>query len=408
MESTELNSAGKSTLVLNMLLNILLVSSRQTKLCSSLEKLSQLERDAYLLGSQFQNTTTGSVLRCVKECQIYGRCLSFNFDLTTGLCILNERTKMESSATDLVNLMDYVFSDISGWPPMSLGGCATHNCSKTEVCRELNGSQSECVTVYCGEPPAVHKGEVIGENPDFWNINASVPYNCSYGFAPLGDRVCQADGSWSAFTCQRIVTCADLKACNSNYSDGEYWLRIRNVNYQYVKVYCTGMETGSPFSYITLFGENYSYFLDTDIDKCSPFWKGKRAGNTTFSKVKFNVWDFTFLHGGEAFAATNGLFSYFGRGADCRDSTSCVATEAGSFRIDTTGTGVKVVDYLTWTNGATVTRSSNGNVIFGSCRGACAVCKPTGAGFENGAISLEYDTNFVPDYTTGTFPVCKQ
>ncbi|XP_046585489.1 uncharacterized protein LOC124292449 [Haliotis rubra] len=408
MKSAELNSLGKSMLVILILLNIFLVSAKQTTVCSSLANFSQLEQDAYLLGSQFQNTTTGSVLKCVKECQMYGRCLSFNFDLNTGLCILNEKTKMESFTTNLVNVKDYVFSNISGWPPMSLGGCANHNCTKTEVCKELNGNESECLTVCCGEPPAVHKGEIIGEIPDFWNINQSVPYNCSYGFEPLGERVCQPDGSWSAFTCQRVATCADVKACNSDYSDGEYWMRIRNVNYQYVKVYCTGMETASPVSYITLFGDNYSYFLDTDIDECSPYWKGTHAGNTTFSKVKLNVWNFRFLHGGDAFAETSGRFTYFGRGADCRDSQSCVAKEAGSFRIDTTGTGVKVVDYLAWTSGTTVTRSSNGNVIFGSCRGGCSVCKPTGSGFDNGAISLEYDTNFVPDYTTATFPVCKQ
>ncbi|XP_046328274.2 uncharacterized protein LOC124112289 [Haliotis rufescens] len=398
----------KPMLVILLLLKIFMVATRQTTVCSSLENFSQLEQDAYLLDAQFRNTSTGSLLKCVEECQMYRRCASFNFDTVSGLCIMNEKTKNESLATDLINIKDYVFSDINVWLSKRPRACAEHNCSKNQVCEELNGTQSECVTMFCGKPPAVSKGEMIGENPDFWNINESVSYNCSPGFEPLGERLCQSDGSWSAFTCQRVVTCADLKACNNDYIDGEYWFRAKLANYPYVKVYCSGMATTSPESYITLFGENYSYFLDTDNEACSTTWSGTFEGNTTFSKVKFNPWNFSFLHGGFRFAMTSGLFGNFGRTVDCRDSLSCAAKEAGSFRIDTTRTGLKVVDYLKWTDETTVTRSSNGNVITGSCRARCLYCKPTGSGFGAGAFSLEYDTSFVPDNTTAIFPVCKQ
>lgn len=148
--------------LVSLLMLVIRISSGINTMCSDVDLFPHLEEDSRLLNVHFFNVTTGSLLTCVRECQFRQRCASFNFDVNSGLCILNERSRNETHESNFINLQGFVFSDIMFWPETVSGACADHNCSNTHVCSPVSEADFECVLVHCINPPLEEHGVMVG------------------------------------------------------------------------------------------------------------------------------------------------------------------------------------------------------------------------------------------------------
>lgn len=228
---------------------------------------------------------------------------------------------------------------------------------------------------------------------------------CDLGYSPAGSLICQADGSWSDYHCLRMANCKDVLACNPSFVNGEYWVRPEVLNYQLLRVYCHKMDA-VPKDCISLDGENYSYFLDSDVNDCNAPWVGQHQGMTVFDKMVIDINNMAFMTTTYNFATTNGTLAPFGQAADCRFNTQCTSNQAGSFRIDMTGTGLKIASSVTWNIGTLIRKQNNGSIVLGDCFGGCGVCHDLAPGFVYDMLQLEYDMEFVPELASAIVPVC--
>ena len=64
-----------------------------------------------LMDLSFWETKTKGVVECAQSCIRRKKCKSFNFNVNTGLCQLNENTGTPSKADNKV-----VYSEIGDWP----------------------------------------------------------------------------------------------------------------------------------------------------------------------------------------------------------------------------------------------------------------------------------------------------
>ncbi|XP_033728452.1 A disintegrin and metalloproteinase with thrombospondin motifs 9-like [Pecten maximus] len=195
---------------------------------------------------------------------------------------------------------------------------------------------------------------------------------------------------------QDLPDCHEVKACNRQYEDGEYFIYPRALGGRKVKVFCSGMAGPDPKEYVTLHNTNtgtYNYSLRTDNDYCT---FRDRVGDavSTFRKIRLDVqdmsvqrYDFTYA---DIMEEDPNVWKppKYGAGGGCtwdyvyRNYRNCIAP--GGFVIDTSGTGLIVDPELQWMSYGyggrleTVYRSNNNAHVTAACDGWCAWCFPVG------------------------------
>ncbi|XP_069107713.1 uncharacterized protein [Argopecten irradians] len=194
----------------------------------------------------------------------------------------------------------------------------------------------------------------------------------------------------------RPGNCQEVKNCNSNYGDGEYFIYPGSLGGQKVKVFCSGMSGDEPKEYITLHSTNtgtYNYSLRTDNSPCT-FQDRVGDALSDFRKIRVDVEDMSVQRYDFSYANNINEDSdtwqtpKFGSGGGCswdymyRDYRNCIAP--GGFVIDTSGTGLVVDPELQWMSYGyggrldTVYRSKNNAHVTAACDGWCAWCFPIG------------------------------
>ena len=89
-----------------------------------------------------------------------------------------------------------------------------------------------------------------------------------------------------------VRSCSELKTCNSQYSDGEYWLNPAPFGTTRVKIYCHNMNSGSPVEYVTLNVINRGYYPRKSSQECNgEITPGcaTGAGETMYNKIRVNI-----------------------------------------------------------------------------------------------------------------------
>ena len=89
-----------------------------------------------------------------------------------------------------------------------------------------------------------------------------------------------------------VRSCSELKTCNSQYSDGEYWLNRAPFGTTRVKIYCHNMNSGSPVEYVTLNVINRGYYPRKSSQECNGEVTpgcATGAGETMYNKIRVNI-----------------------------------------------------------------------------------------------------------------------
>ena len=89
-----------------------------------------------------------------------------------------------------------------------------------------------------------------------------------------------------------VRSCSEVKACNSQYSDGEYWIYPAPYGTIKVKIYCHGIDSGSPTEYVTLPVTNIAYFPPVSNRECGVEVTGgcsKGGGETNYTKIRVDI-----------------------------------------------------------------------------------------------------------------------
>lgn len=154
----------------------------QETTCTSIDNFSSL-RYGYVQNSEFLDFAKTTLIGCVKQCQLRRRCTSFNFNVTSGTCFLNEKPSTDSSS-QVIPFTNSVYSDIGTWPSRLAGACESHTCPENAECRETDSGDFDCDVTSCVDPPGVDNGEVCVlvtlDTLDFWfGINNMT---CIYSF----------------------------------------------------------------------------------------------------------------------------------------------------------------------------------------------------------------------------------
>uniref|UniRef100_A0A665UA60 ADAM metallopeptidase with thrombospondin type 1 motif, 9 n=1 Tax=Echeneis naucrates TaxID=173247 RepID=A0A665UA60_ECHNA len=163
---------------------------------------------------------------------------------------------------------------------------------------------------------------------------------------------------------------------------------------QRLRVYCAGMQTESPQEYITLImgeGENFSEifgFRLNDPTQCPANGSRKEdcdcrrdyttAGITTFFKVRLDINKMNIITTDWQFASTQeGKSVPFATAGDCYSAAHC---PQGRFRINLSGTGLKVAEDTTWI--------SQGNYAVADVRKSQSFCSMSVLNPRNAACKL--------------------
>lgn len=345
------------------------------RMCSAGVNFDSLRQKLWLNVSAFDQFPSSSLLVCVKECLLLNQCQSFNFNLSNGMCQLNAEAGAVGTTEGFIRTSNTVFSNIADWPQRLAGVCGGHSCSANSVCTDVNGTAT-CVVSSC-----------VGDS-DFGK-NTLIPIGteltCGTMYFKTGDSVCTEGGTWVGNgTCVRLhSSCSSIASCNSTAEDGEYWLYSYHLQTS-IRVYCANMNSGYPHEYITLNGPNYSNYTNFIIDAdCS--LGNADCGVTTFAKVELDMSNPNIRVMPNAFGNTYATASIgcpileYGNAASCSEVPGCNPHAVGSFRIDTTGTGLLIDPEVRWASpqgDVKVTRSDDGRVVEGICHAACSVCFP--------------------------------
>ncbi|XP_061689162.1 LOW QUALITY PROTEIN: A disintegrin and metalloproteinase with thrombospondin motifs 9-like [Syngnathoides biaculeatus] len=261
--------------------------------------------------------------------------------------------------------------------PASSQSCRVADCPSRYRWRE--GDWQAC-SVSCGDgvmERAVQCGTADGQQSK----------RCSLDAMPEARKVCRK------LSCHLPSSCQDAQRMNGMRSDGEHLLDIQGST---LKVYCAGMQTENPCEYITLTtgdGENFSEifgFRLNDPSQC-PSNGSKRedsdcrrdypaAGFTIFSKLRLDLSKVNIITTDWQFALTpEGSRVPFGTAGDCYSASKC---PQGHFRINLSGTGLKVAADARWTSQgiyavADIKKSKDGSIVSGTCGGYCGKCSPS-------------------------------
>lgn len=213
---------------------------------------------------------------------------------------------------------------------------------------------------------------------------------CSPDVMPEVQKPCR-----SQQTCDLPVSCEEVRSVSGPHPDSEHMLNIQGKALQ---VYCAGMmQEDVPQEYITLtagerdnFSEIFGFRLN-DPSQCAS--NGSRRedcdcrkdyeafGITAFSKVRLDIRTMNIITTDWQFASTReGQRIPFATAGDCYSTSRC---PQGQFRINLSGTGLRVAEDTSWiTQGnyaaADINKSQDGSRVSGVCGGYCGKCTPSG------------------------------
>ncbi|XP_067686029.1 A disintegrin and metalloproteinase with thrombospondin motifs 9-like [Haliotis asinina] len=311
------------------------------KMCSIFDDLPQLRKNQRLPDKVVFSTMTDGVMSCARFCLGASLCGSFNFNMRTGVCELNDVT-LGTEVKEVIHAEHYVFSDVNSWPKRLAGVCVNHSCSESQYCQPNNDSDYSC-------KPLV------------------------------------------------ATSCSDVQQCQPESPDGEYWLNVGRHPFNQTRIYCHDMNTENPREYVTLIYENYGFYPGFRSPGCGNEYPQAGTENRQwFQKIGFDVKHMTVAINDYTFSNWTNKATPYGRAADCytthRGSVAVCGTK-GRFTIDLRGTGLAVVPEQTWRQHGylaiieSISRSREGNVIELRCGGYCGGCDPLGS------LALQVNSN---------------
>uniref|UniRef100_A0A8C6VYZ8 ADAM metallopeptidase with thrombospondin type 1 motif 9 n=1 Tax=Nothobranchius furzeri TaxID=105023 RepID=A0A8C6VYZ8_NOTFU len=231
-------------------------------------------------------------------------------------------------------------SNCPGTPPESYMPCDLGPCSPPPEWRA--GTWGPC-SASCGDGVMERTVQCVGGESN----------RCSGDAMPSTTKVC------SNPSCHLPSSCLDIQSTNGPIQDSEHFLSVQG---KALKIYCAGMQTDTPQEYITLatgekenFSEIFGFRLN-DPTQCPA--NGSRredcdcrrdytaAGITTFSKVRIDLRRMHIISSDWTFASTReGKSVPFATAGDCYSLATC---PQGQFRINLSGTGLKVAENAAW------------------------------------------------------------
>lgn len=188
-------------------------------------------------------------------------------------------------------------------------------------------------------------------------------------------------------------SCAEVKT--SGYSsDGHYLIHASERCEDPIRVYCHMMASNSPLEFITLESgaeNNYAIIYHQRLQdrfSCSGPARTQlyaERGTTNFTKVRLDIATMRIISNDFTFAQTvEGKDIAYGTAGDCY-SVNTGKCRKGGFKVDLSGTRLRVRDDVTWTlqgfpSGLQLQdyrKSRDGVVVSAKCGGWCGRCKPT-------------------------------
>ncbi|XP_041367342.1 A disintegrin and metalloproteinase with thrombospondin motifs 20-like isoform X2 [Gigantopelta aegis] len=241
-------------------------------------------------------------------------------------------------------------------------------------------------------------------------------YTCNVGYSPQGSVRCQVDGTWTQMSCTEVIrSCSEVKACNSQYGDGEYWIYPAPYGTTKVKIYCHGMNSGSPTEYVTLNVVNKAYYPGKSSQECGPeTFPGcsNGGGETHYTKIRVDIQTMEVDRIDSTFSTTVfGSPQNYGEANDCYTihygGKKQTCGPKGTFNIDTTGTGLIIKKTLTfpvsgWNAWGQTVRNTDGTKIDLLCGGWSGGCAPSGAM----TLELVSTGSTVPSSSSAVDPMC--
>ncbi|ESO93727.1 hypothetical protein LOTGIDRAFT_153184 [Lottia gigantea] len=380
----------------------IIVSTQYT--CLDVSMLRNVALYQQLNGLIIQKIRTSSLMNCGKECLYQTNCLSLNFNIKTGWCDLNRN--VSGVSFPLVSNADVLYTEKSEFQMILLDACKSHSCPNNYKCL-LDSGTALCVIFDCGIPPSV----VFGNDKRYEEtvLGSTAKYSCSGPGVVREDvtLICEQNGHWIGGQCRKISSCLQIKQCEKNYTDGEFWLYpLQYNNTERVKIYCDGLNTTAPTEYVTLIHENRITSPSYKLTRECSYNKNTHEsfGEAIFRKIRVNSNleidgnDVKFM---ELLLGNN---QKYGTTFDCMGK-DCPDIPHGTLNIDTRDTGLMVKPDTNWiTYGYMpgtfyINRISN-NVIDIKCGGNCGGCTP------KSSLVLELDKTTILDISLATEVSC--
>ncbi|XP_041366708.1 uncharacterized protein LOC121381457 [Gigantopelta aegis] len=268
-------------------------------------------------------------------------------------------------------------------------GFVAENDLTTIICQE-NGTWTHivCKRPDCPSPPPVFADSDQQFNPSTVSTayGETLQYACKAGFVSENNvttSTCGVDATWTSIACKQIRSCSEVKACNSQYGDGEYWISPPLYRHAKVKIYCHGINSSTPTEYVTLNVVNTAYYPTNANPDCKT--KISSYHKTDYSKIRVYIQSMEVNRTDRTFAKTvSDTPQDYGEAADCcimHCTGRAKCGPEGTFSIDTTGTGLIVdrnLDFelfgaCPW--GEWI-RNTDGTRIDLRCGGLHAGCRP--------------------------------
>ncbi|XP_041367221.1 sushi, von Willebrand factor type A, EGF and pentraxin domain-containing protein 1-like [Gigantopelta aegis] len=250
-----------------------------------------------------------------------------------------------------------------------------------------------CKRPDCPSPPTfANSDQEFNPSTVSTAYGASLQYKCKPGFKAqngVTSITCQIGATWTtSVVCSLIRSCSEVKACNSQYGDGDYWIYPAPYGTTKAKIYCRNMNNGA-IEYVTLNTINVGYKPPVSNMHCggeeSPGCS-KGGGETRYEKIRVNIQTMEVDRTDRTFAYTAfGIPRNYGEAADCYSihygNIRVACGPKGTFNIDTTGTGLIVDPTLSfpvtgWNAWGQVVRRPGGTQIDLLCGGWSGACRP--------------------------------
>ncbi|XP_071110607.1 A disintegrin and metalloproteinase with thrombospondin motifs 9-like [Haliotis cracherodii] len=445
------------------IISVICYTTNALNFCSDIGNINAVRKNTALLGSTFLTLQRTGIIDCAKQCLLRRRCKSFNVALDRSECQLNEMSTSGSVTSNIVGVENTVVSDIDQWPGRVIGACQNHTCPDTSVCRIHKIGSTSC-SVECSDPLSLANG-AFSPNTTGYDVGATLSYSCADGYLKSGEAVCQSNGTWSDYSCeigcQGLPTiansimgstdsidqwpvgsspditcsptegqigkvtcladrtwssmkcvrmqrsCSEVRDCNWQYGDGEFWLFPQIFHNVPVKIFCSGMKSGILRHYVTLPRETFSDYTDTRcrndmFESCVSLRYDKiRIDNIdTMTTELDGLRDDSFANGSKC-----GVSEYAGA-FDCSLDPSCEGRKGRQFKVDTGLTGLVISPETQWfihdgKGNVKIERSDNNRIINGECVTDCTYCYPG-----NDEIKYVLDNFYSPNSSSATIPIC--
>ncbi|XP_050416304.2 uncharacterized protein LOC126830088 isoform X2 [Patella vulgata] len=245
-------------------------------------------------------------------------------------------------------------------------------------------SRPSCRAKSCGRIPTIVNGAGTAKSTLFPSV---ATYTCKKGTIMKGSKYvkCMTSGKWAVQPKCVVTSCAQLKLCNSEYRDGEYWIQIPKLNR--MRVYCYGLRATKQQEYITLQHPNSATRpnLQYQSAKCN---LGLRVavlvpGSTIWNKIALNILtgkvvvnDFRYTK------QVNGSKRPYGSASACSYMNSENCPARGHALVDLRDTGFMLDPKLKWIAARakpkcnTIRRTNH--IFEGKGDGYCGGCYPSG------------------------------